>query len=158
MRWVVPGAPTAGPLSSAAMAREKYLDHLATVPLFSGATTKELRSVAKASVEMTIDEGKQFVTQGEIGREAFIIVEGQAEVSRGGNKITTLGPGDCVGELALLDHGPRTASVTAMTPLTVLVLGPREFAGLLDELPALNRKMLAALASKVRDLDSQTFG
>ncbi|MGH2477860.1 MAG: cyclic nucleotide-binding domain-containing protein [Candidatus Limnocylindrales bacterium] len=140
------------------MAREKYLDHLATVPLFSGATTKELRSVAKASVEMTIDEGKQFVSQGEIGREAFIIVEGQAEVSRGGNKITTLGPGDCVGELALLDHGPRTASVTAKTPLTVLVLGPREFAGLLDEVPALNRKMLAALASKVRDLDSQTFG
>jgi CRP/FNR family cyclic AMP-dependent transcriptional regulator len=69
-----------------------------------------------------------------------------------------LGPGDCVGELALLDHGPRTASVTAKTPLTVLVLGPREFAGLLDEVPALNRKMLAALASKVRDLDSQTFG
>ncbi|MGH9229502.1 MAG: cyclic nucleotide-binding domain-containing protein [Acidimicrobiales bacterium] len=140
------------------MAREKYLDHLATVPLFSGATTKELRAVAKASVEMTIDEGKQFVTQGEIGREAFIIVEGRADVSRGGSTIATLGPGDCVGELALLDHGPRTASVTAATPLTVLVLGPREFSGLLDELPALNHKMLAALAGKVRDLDSQTFG
>ncbi|HET6663380.1 MAG TPA: cyclic nucleotide-binding domain-containing protein [Acidimicrobiales bacterium] len=139
------------------MAREKYLDHLATVPLFSGATTKELRAVAKASMEMNIEQGKQFVTQGEIGREAFIIVDGQADVSRAGNKITTLGPGDCVGELALLDHGPRTATVTAATPLTVLVLGPREFSGLLDQVPTLNHKMLAALASKVRDLDSQTY-
>jgi CRP/FNR family transcriptional regulator, cyclic AMP receptor protein len=140
------------------MAREQYLNHLATVPLFAGASTKELRAVAKASMELAIEAGREFVTQGEIGREAFIIVEGQAEVSRAGQKIATLGPGDCVGELALLDHGPRTASVTAVTPLTVLVLGPREFLGLLDELPTLNRKMLAALASRVRQLDSQTYG
>ena len=116
------GTLDCGDLSSAAMAREKYLDHLATVPLFSGATTKELRAVAKASTEMSIDEGKQFVTQGEIGREAFIIVDGRAEVSRGGQKVTSLGPGDCVGELALLDHGPRTASVTAATLRSHLTL------------------------------------
>jgi CRP-like cAMP-binding protein len=140
------------------MAREQYLNHLASVPLFSGASTKELRAVAKASVELTIDEGKEFVTQGEVGREAFIIVEGQADVSRAGQKITSLGPGDCVGELALLDHGPRTASVTAATPLTVLVLGPREFSGLLDQVPTLNHKMLTALASRVRELDSQRYG
>ncbi|HZA78647.1 MAG TPA: cyclic nucleotide-binding domain-containing protein [Acidimicrobiales bacterium] len=140
------------------MAREQYLDHLATVPLFAGASTKELRAVAKASVELPIEAGREFVTQGEVGREAFIIIDGQAEVSRAGQKIATLGPGDCVGELALLDHGPRTASVTAVTPLTVLVLGPREFSGLLDEVPTLNHKMLAALASRVRQLDSQTYG
>ena len=56
------------------MAREQYLNHLASVPLFSGATTKELRQIAKATVELTIDEGKEFVTQGDIGREAFVIV------------------------------------------------------------------------------------
>jgi CRP/FNR family transcriptional regulator, cyclic AMP receptor protein len=140
------------------MAREQYLNHLASVPLFVGATTKELRQIAKATVELTIDEGKEFVTQGDIGREAFIIVEGRADVSRGGQKISELGPGDCVGELALLDHGPRTATVTAATPLTVLVLGPREFSGLLDEVPTLNHKILTALASKVRQLDSQNYG
>ena len=140
------------------MAREQYLNHLASVPLFSGATTKELRQIAKATVELTIDEGKEFVTQGDIGREAFVIVEGRADVSRGGQKISELGPGDCVGELALLDHGPRTATVTAATPLTVLVLGPREFSGLLDEVPTLNHKVLTALASKVRQLDSQNYG
>jgi CRP-like cAMP-binding protein len=140
------------------MAREQYLDHLASVPLFSGCTTKELRDIAKATVELTLDEGKEFVTQGDVGREAFIIVEGSADVSRGGKKIATLGPGDCVGELALLDHGPRTATVVATSPLTVLVLGPREFSGLLDEVPTLNHKILAALASRIRELDSQYFG
>jgi CRP/FNR family transcriptional regulator, cyclic AMP receptor protein len=140
------------------MAREQYLDHLASVPLFSGCTTKELRDIAKATVELTLDEGKEFVTQGDVGREAFIIVEGSADVTRGGKTIATLGPGDCVGELALLDHGPRTASVVASGPLTVLVLGPREFSGLLDEVPTLNHKILAALASRIRELDSQYFG
>jgi CRP/FNR family transcriptional regulator, cyclic AMP receptor protein len=140
------------------MAREQYLDHLASVPLFSGCTTKELRDIAKATVELTLDEGKEFVTQGDVGREAFIIVEGSADVTRGGKKIATLGPGDCVGELALLDHGPRTATVVATSPLTVLVLGPREFSGLLDEVPTLNHKILAALASRIRELDSQYFG
>jgi CRP/FNR family cyclic AMP-dependent transcriptional regulator len=140
------------------MAREQYLDHLASVPLFSGCTTKELRDIAKATVELTLEEGKEFVTQGDVGREAFIIVEGSADVSRAGSKIASLGPGDCVGELALLDHGPRTATVVATSPLTVLVLGPREFSGLLDEVPTLNHKILAALASRIRELDSQYFG
>ncbi|HKH04326.1 MAG TPA: cyclic nucleotide-binding domain-containing protein [Acidimicrobiales bacterium] len=140
------------------MAREKYLDHLASVPLFSGFSTKELRDVAKATVELTLESGKEFVTQGEVGREAFIIVEGQADVVRNGTKIAELGPGGVVGELSLLDHGPRTASVVAAGPLTVLVLGPREFSGLLDEVPTLTHKILAYLASRVRELDSRAFG
>ncbi|HET6774850.1 MAG TPA: cyclic nucleotide-binding domain-containing protein [Acidimicrobiales bacterium] len=140
------------------MAREEYLNHLASVPLFSGCTTRELRAIAKAAVELTLDEGREFVTQGDVGREAFVIVEGRADVTRGGRTIAQLGPGDCVGELSLLDHGPRTASVTAATPLTVLVLGPREFSGLLDEVPTLTHKVLAALAARVRELDAKAFG
>jgi CRP/FNR family transcriptional regulator, cyclic AMP receptor protein len=145
-------------LSCAAMAREDYLNHLASVPLFSGCTTKELRDIARATVELTLAQGKEFVTQGDVGREAFVIVDGQATASRAGQTVATLGPGACVGELALLDHGPRTATVTAATPLTVLVLGPREFSGLLDEVPTLNHKILAALAARVRELDSKIFG
>lgn len=140
------------------MAREQYLNHLAAVPLFSGCTTKELREIARATVELTLDEGKEFVTQGDVGREAFIIVDGAADVLRGGQTINTLGPGDCIGELSLLDHGPRTATVVAATPLTVLVLGPREFSGLLDEVPTLNHKILAALAARVRELDTKAYG
>jgi CRP/FNR family cyclic AMP-dependent transcriptional regulator len=140
------------------MAREQYLEHLAAVPLFRGLTTKELRDIAKATVELDIEEGKEFVTQGDVGREAFVIVEGKAEAFRNGKKIAELGPGDCVGELALLDHGPRTASVIAATPLTVLVLGPREFAGVLDEVPTLGHKLLEALAGRVRELDARIYG
>lgn len=121
-------------------------------------TTKELREIAKATVELTIEPNKEFVTQGDVGREAFVIVEGKAEVIRNGKAIAELGPGDCVGELALLDHGPRTASVVAAGPVTVLVLGPREFSGLLDEVPTLSHKLLESLASRVRELDARTFG
>lgn len=140
------------------MAREDYLDHLASVPLFRGMTRKELRDIAKATVEVNIDEGSEFVTQGDVGREAFVLVEGTADVIRNGKKIAELRPGDCVGELALLDHGPRTASVVAATPLTALVLGPREFTGVLDQVPTLNHKLLGVLASRVRELDARTFG
>jgi CRP/FNR family cyclic AMP-dependent transcriptional regulator len=140
------------------MAREQYLQHLAAVPLFRGLTTKELRDIARATVELDIEQGKEFVTQGDVGREAFIIVEGTADAIRNGKMIGELGPGACVGELALLDHGPRTASVVAATPLTVLVLGPREFNGVLDEVPTLNHKLLEALAGRVRELDARIYG
>lgn len=140
------------------MAREQYIDHLASVPLFRGMTNKELREIAKATVELDLDADKEFVTQGDVGREAFIIVEGAAKVIRNGKDIAELGPGDCVGELALLDHGPRTASVVANGPLKVIVLGPREFSGLLDEVPTLSHKLLGVLAAKVRELDARSFG
>lgn len=140
------------------MAREQYIDHLASVPLFRGMNNKELREIAKATVELTLEAGREFVTQGDVGREAFVIVEGTAEVVRNGKTIAQLGPGDCVGELALLDHGPRTASVIAAGSLTVLVLGPREFSGLLDDVPTLGHKILEVLASRVRELDARTFG
>ncbi len=140
------------------MAREQYLDHLASVPLFSGCTTKELRDIAKATVELTLDEGKEFVTQGDVGREAFVIVEGSADVTRGGKTIATLGPGDCVGELALLDHGPRTATVTAETPVTALVLSARAFSGVIEDVPGLAHKLLGQLAGRVRELDRQIYG
>jgi CRP-like cAMP-binding protein len=140
------------------MSRQSYLDHLASVPLFAACSKRELQAIARASVEVEIQEGRTFVEQGQTGREAFIIVEGEAAVTRNGRKIATFGPGDCVGELALLDRGPRTASVTALTPMRVLVLGPREFSGLLDEVPTLTHKLLAALATRVRELDKANFG
>ncbi len=94
-------------------------------------------------------------SKGSIGREAFIIVDGTAEVRRNDKKVATLGPGDCFGELALLDHGPRTATVVATTDLKVLVLGAREFAGILDEVPPIAHKLLKSLAARIRDARRQ---
>jgi len=140
------------------MARQSHLDHLASVPLFSACSKKELQAVAKASDEVHLTAGRILCEQDSIGREAFVIVDGKADVHRNGRKVATLGPGDCVGELALLDHGPRTATVTAATDLSVLVLGVREFAGLIDEVPPIAHKVLRALAARVRELDVKTFG
>ncbi len=138
--------------------RDSYLDHLAKVPLFSACSRKELQSIAKASDEVTVPSEKVLVEQGASGRECFVIVDGTASVKRNGRRVATLGPGNYFGELSLLDKGPRTATVKAETPLTVLVLGPREFSSVLDSVPGLSHKFLATLASRVRDLDTKAYG
>ena len=114
--------------------------------------------MARASDEVVLPAGKVLCEQGTIGREAFIIVDGTAEVRRNKKKVATFGPGSCVGELALLDHGPRTATITADTDLTVLVIGAREFAAVVDEIPSISHKLMKALAARVRDLDTQIYG
>ena len=138
--------------------KDSYLDHLAQVPLFAACSRKELQTIAKASDEVTVPSGKVLVEQGTSGRECFVIVDGTATVRRNGRKVASLGAGSYFGELSLLDKGPRTATVTAETPLTVLVLGPREFSSILDSVPGLSHKLLATLASRVRDLDSKAYG
>lgn len=137
--------------------RQSYLDHLATVPLFSACSKRELGKIAKAGDELTVDDGFVLTSQGDAGRECYVIVEGKAIVRRGNRKVATLGPGDCVGELALLDHGPRTATVVAEGPMTLFVIGARQFAGVIDEVPALSRKVMAYLATRIRELDSKIF-
>ena len=72
-----------------------------------------------------------------MGREAFVIMEGSATVRRNGKKVAVLGPGAVVGELSLLDHGPRTATVTTDTEATVLVLDQRHFSSVIDDVPAI---------------------
>lgn len=140
------------------MARQTHLDHLASVSLFSACSKKELQAVARASDEVTLTAGTVLCEQGSVGREAFVLVKGTADVHRNGKKVATIGPGTCVGELSLLDHGPRTATVTASTDLEVLVIGVREFAAILDDVPAIAHKLMRALASLVRELDAKTYG
>lgn len=140
------------------MARNSHLDHLASVPLFAACSKKELQAVAKAADELDLPAGRVLCEQGSTGREAFILLEGSAEVRRNNRKVATVGPGDCVGELALLDHGPRTATVTATTDLKVLVLAGREFSGIIDAVPSIAHKLMRALASRIRDLDAKAFG
>src|SRR5947208_175358 len=114
------------------MARGKnaYLDHLRNVALFSACTTKDLQRIAQATTELTVKAGDKLTDQGQTGSEAFVIVDGTVTVRRNGKKVGTLGPGTMVGELSLLDHGPRTATVTADTDLTVLAIDQRSFSAL----------------------------
>ena len=138
------------------MARGKnaYLDHLAQVSLFSALSNKELQKIAKASDEVEVSAGKTLVEEGAVGHEFFLILEGEAAVKRGGRKVT-LGPGQYFGELALLDRKPRSASVVAETDMKLLVIGQREFSGVIDEVPGLSHKLLAAMATRLREADSK---
>ncbi len=135
-----------------------HIDHLASIPIFSSCSKRDLQKIAKASNEVSIPEGQRLVDQGDQGKEAFVIISGKAAVKRNNRKFTTLGPGDTVGELSLLDKGPRTASVVAETPIEALVLTTREFTGLLDEIPGLAHKIMAALAGRIRQLDAKLVG
>jgi CRP-like cAMP-binding protein len=134
------------------------LEHLRNVPLFSSCSTKDLQKIAKAGDEITMPAGSLIVDQGQTGREAFVVLEGAVTVKRNGKKVATLGPGTVVGELSLLDHGPRTATVTCETDCTLMLITQRHFSAVLDEVPALAHKILASLASRIRDLDRQYYG
>src|SRR6478672_2888989 len=138
--------------------KRAYLDHLRNVPLFTACSTKELQTIARATVEITLPAGHVLTDQGQTGREAFIIVDGSATVRRNGKKVASLGKGAVVGELSLLDHGPRTATVSTDAETTVLVLDQRHFLAVLDDVPSLSHKLLATLATRVREFDRQYYG
>jgi len=136
--------------------RDDYLQHLARVPLFAACNRKDLGLVARRAEDVRVDEGTKLVSEGSAGHEFFVIVDGSAAVSRNGRKVTTLGPGDYFGELALLDRAPRNATVTATTPMELVVLAQREFSGVLDEVPGLARKLLTGMARRVREADAKS--
>ena len=125
------------------------LDLLKRVPLFEQCSKKDLQSIAQIADELDLREGKVLITEGERGREFFVIIEGEVEVRRKGRKVATLGSGDFVGEMALLSKVPRTATVTATTPVDVLVITDRAFLDLLNRMPDLWLKVARALAERV---------
>lgn len=135
-----------------------YLDQLSRVTLFRGASQKELAEISKVTTEVSLEPGTVLVEQGAQAREAFVILSGEGEVTVDGKQVATVGPGDCVGEIALLDKGPRSATVVATSQMEALVLDPREFNSLLLNVPAIAVKVAAALAAQVRELDSKLYG
>jgi len=138
--------------------KASQLDHLKSVPLFAGLNKKQLQLIAKSSDEVSLAAGDVLVDQGQTGREAFLLLAGQVTVKRNGRKVATLGPGAIVGELALLDHGPRTATVTADTDISVLVVDRRNFLEIVESSHTLTSKLLEYLASRIRELDKSVYG
>jgi CRP/FNR family transcriptional regulator, cyclic AMP receptor protein len=136
--------------------KNEFVKHLAEVPLFRACTTKDLVTIAKRAEDLAVPAGKTLITEGSVGaQEFFVIVDGKASVTRKGKKVATLGPGDYFGELALLDRAPRNATVTAATDMEVVVLAQRDFASVVDEVPGLARKLLAAMARRLRESDGK---
>ena len=135
--------------------KDLKLDHLARVPLFSALSKKELQTIGRASDEIEVAKGKVLCEEGKPGHEFFLILDGEAAVKRGKKTIATLDAGRYFGELSLLDRGPRSATVVADSPMTLLVLGQREFSGILDQLPGVSRKLLCSMAERLRDADTK---
>jgi CRP-like cAMP-binding protein len=90
-----------------------------------------------------------------LGHEFYLIASGSAVVRRGGRKVATLGPGSYFGEMALLDRGPRSATVTTAEPTELIVLGQREFMAVLDRVPPVAHKLLVSMAGRLREADSR---
>ncbi|MGH9016747.1 MAG: cyclic nucleotide-binding domain-containing protein, partial [Acidimicrobiales bacterium] len=100
------------------MARNSKADQLQAVPLFSACTDKELAQIARVCDELVVEPDATVVEEGTAGDGFYLIVTGDAAVSREGQRVATVGPGQYFGELSLLDDGPRNATVTAQTPMT----------------------------------------
>jgi CRP-like cAMP-binding protein len=129
--------------------RDAKIDLLKKVPLFAHCSKNELGNVALLADEIDMPEGKVLTTEGDPGREFFVLIEGTADVRRKGRRVNTMGPGDFFGEIALVSNRPRTATVTATSPARLLVVTDRAFRELMRKLPSIQSKVLAALAERV---------
>ena len=131
---------------------------LKSIWLFSGCSGTELRKIRSSLDAVTVPAGKILVDEGRIGQEFFIIVDGRAAVTRNGRRVATLEAGSHFGELALLDRRPRSASVVSETDMEMLVMSQRQFNSLLESVPTIARKLLSALATRLREADAKAFG
>jgi CRP-like cAMP-binding protein len=133
----------------AVLHRNTKIDLIRRAPLFSNCSKKELEAIAGIADEIDLPKGKTLIREGERGREFFVLLEGTADVFKGKRKISTMGPGDFFGEIALISDSPRTATVVARTPLRALVITDRAFRTLLEQQPQLQVKVLQALAERL---------
>jgi CRP/FNR family cyclic AMP-dependent transcriptional regulator len=123
---------------------------LRSVPLFTGMTDTAIESVGGLAHEVEFAEGEALVRQGEEGDTFLVIAQGRARVVQDGEKLRDLGPGDYLGEIALIDGGPRTATVTALEPVRALVVERSDFRRLIDDFSAVRFHVLTALTQRIR--------
>jgi CRP-like cAMP-binding protein len=138
------------------MDRHGWIDEqLAKVPLFAGLDKKHLKQISGLVTQIEVKAGKDLTREGEHGNEFVIILEGEAEVKVGGKVVATRGPGDYFGEIALIANRPRTATVTAKTPMKLEVIGRREFQTMLHDNPSIATELLGIAADRLAENDGQ---
>lgn len=133
--------------------REKATNGVAKlrdVTFFEGFSDEELRRVAELADDMEAETGALLIDQGRVGLECYVIVEGHAGVYVGDEHIASLGPGSMVGEMALVEHRPRSASVVAETPMKLLVFDTAHFKQLLEEMPKAHDRVMELLATRMK--------
>ena len=131
------------------LSKNEKIELLRRIPLFAECTKAELIEVAISADEREAPSGRNLTEEGERGREFFILVAGAVAVSRGGRKLADLGPGDWFGEIAILTHKPRTATVTATSPVRLLVISDRAFRRVVETTPRIALKVLRNVAERL---------
>lgn len=121
---------------------------LKSVPFFSSMSKRELAAMAQQTDDLDVPAGKVLAQEGEIGHEFFVIDQGTAEVTRGGEHVADLGPGDFFGEMALLEEDRRTATVTASSPVRVIVMTRQSFRAVDRTMPGVHAAVAEAIASR----------
>jgi CRP-like cAMP-binding protein len=129
--------------------KDAKMELLRQVPLFAKLDKKGLQDVAHIADELDLPAGKEMATEGDRGREFFVLLKGEAEVTKNGTRINTMKEGDFFGEIALISKMPRTATVTATTNVDVLVITERAFDNLMKKSPDIGRSVAEALAERV---------
>jgi CRP-like cAMP-binding protein len=135
------------------VARDEKLDLLQRIPIFSGFDRRRMERLGMLADEVMVPAGKVLMRQGDSGSDMMVVVRGSVAVERDGNRLNTLSAGDFFGEIALVDGGPRTATVTTQEPTTLLVITHRDFHAMMDEFPEVAEQVLNALANRVRHLE-----
>jgi CRP-like cAMP-binding protein len=130
------------------------IDALEALPILHGCPRRELETVNSHTTSLKVLAGSILCQEGEYGQEAFIIVDGEAEVSLGGTFLARVGPGAVVGEMALLEHGFRSATVTAVTPMTVHAMSGRDFNSIVRSAPTVTGRLLVTLSERLRQTDA----
>jgi len=131
------------------LGKDGKVELIKKVPLFSKLSKKELEEVAHIADELDLPKGKLMAEEGDRGREFFVLLEGEADVTKGDQSINTMREGDFFGEIALVTDKARTATVTATTPMRALVITDRAFRELLRNSPEIQGKVLEAVADRL---------
>ena len=131
------------------LGHNQKIDLIRKVPLFARCSRAELKEIALLADEIDLHEGKEMTREGEPGREFFVLLEGTADVKKNSRRVNTLGAGDFFGEIALVSREPRTATVTATSPVRALVITDRSFRRLLDDAPQVQTKVMEAMAERL---------
>jgi CRP/FNR family cyclic AMP-dependent transcriptional regulator len=127
------------------------IELLKRVPLFERCSKAELGEIAMLADELDLPTARDITKQGATGKEFIILIQGEAEVVRGLRVVNELGPGDFVGEIALVSGKPRTATVRTRGPARVLVVGASGFRALMRDVPSIKDKVLAAVTARLPD-------
>lgn len=132
---------------------DQKLELLKRTPLLAGLSQRDLEEVGRLADEVDVKAGKVLMRQDEMGREFFVVIDGRITIERGGQVISTMGPGDYFGEIALVVERPRTATATVETDSSLLVLNHREFHSLMERFPSIRMSVLESIALRLRDLE-----